>query len=481
MPKTKGSKKRVNSPEAAEGVDRRGFLVAATGLVSAALLTETAGGVTTPAAGSRASASGPLALAGGMPVRATMLEAKLSGPQYYDDAERRELQEVLDNRSPFRWWGLNAKGHPPDKCINFEKEFAAHQHTKYCVAVTSGTTALFTAMAALEVGPGDEVILPAWTWYACYDAVLTAGALPVFAEVDDSMNLDPADIEHRITPRTKVIMAVHILGAPADMDPILEIADKRKLKILEDCAQSVGVNYKGKPVGSIGDCGIYSFQVNKTISPGEGGAVVTSDPYVFERAARFHDVGTLREGHAKVLGQPPRMHKFSGGQYRMSEFTAAVLRAQLRKLDRIVSDFRDKTTRVNAGIADLPGIQFRKKNDPEGGLGNWVFIRTAGKDQRDRFIKAMRAENVNAEPMGGSVILPIEPHIEKKQTLQPGWPSFSTPEGKAIRYGAASCPRTLDIYNRYVGIPMDPKFTDQDVADIIAALRKVYLAVVAKM
>jgi len=456
------------------GVDRRKFLATATGLASAALLGK---GAARAAVSVKPAAAGPLALDGGPPVRSTMLEAKLSGPQYYDQAEESELLDVLKNRSPFRWWGLDAMGHPPDKCINFEKEFAAHQNTRYSVAVTSGTTALMTAMAALEVGPGDEVILPAWTWYACYDAILYAGALPVFAEVDDSMNLDPRDLEHRITPRTKVIMAVHILGAPADMDAILPIASKHKLKVLEDCAQSVGVKYKGRPVGSMGDCGIYSFQVNKTISPGEGGAVVTSDPYTFERAARFHDVGTLRDGHAKVLGQAPRMKLFAGAQYRMSEFTAAVMRAQLRKLDRIVADFRDKTTRITKGIEDLPGIQFRKKNDEGGGLGNWVFFRTSGKEQRDQFIKAMLAENVNAEPMGGSVILPIEPHIETKHTLQPNWPSFSTPEGKAIQYGAASCPRTIDIWNRYVGVPMDPKFSDQDVADIIAAIRKVYPAV----
>lgn len=478
MPRKKDLKEAKTLRVTSGTVDRRKFLAVATGIASAALSGKSAEGAVSPAPVNRASAPTLLALDGGTPVRATMLEAKLSGPQYYDDEERRELQEVLENRSPFRWWGLNAKGHPPDKCMNFEKEFAAHQRTKYCVSVTSGTTALMTAMAALEVGPGDEVILPAFTWYACYDAILAAGALPVFAEIDESMNLDPTDIEHRITPRTKVIMAVHILGAPADMDAILPLALKHKVKVLEDCAQSVGVSYKGRPVGSIGDCGIFSFQVNKTISPGEGGAVVMSDPYIFERAARFHDVGMLRAGHAKVLGQPARMKLFAGGQFRMSEFTAAVLRAQLRKLDRIVGDFRDKTTRVTAGIADLPGVQFRKKNDPEGGLGNWVFIQTSGKEQRDRFIKTMKAENVNAEPMGGSVILPIESHIEKKETLQPGWPSFATPEGKGIRYGAPCCPRTIEVHGRYVGIPMDPKFTDQDVADIIAAVRKVYTAVI---
>ncbi len=474
----KPDKKDTKSSASGDGVDRREFLTAATGLASAVWLAKGGEAAAAPTPVTWAPTAGPLALDGGTPVRATMLEAKLSGPQYYDDEERRELVDVLENRSPFRWWGLDAKGHPPDKCIKFEKEFAEHQHTKYCVAVTSGTTALMTALAALEVGPGDEVILPAWTWYACYDAIISAGALPVFAEVDESMNIDPSDIERHITPQTKAIMAVHILGAPADMDPILALAKKHNLKVLEDCAQSVGVSYKGQPVGSMGDCGIYSFQVNKTISPGEGGAVVTSNPYLFERAARFHDCGFLRDGHARVLNQAGRMHDFSSCQYRMSEFTAAVLRAQLRKLDRIVGDFRDKTTRVTAGIKDLPGIQFRKQNDPAGGLGNWVFINTSGKEQRNRFLKAMRAENVSAEPMGGSAILPVATHIEKKETLQPGWPSFTVGRGKTIQYGAAACPQTIDIWNRYVGIPMDPKFSDQDVADIIAAVRKVYPAVV---
>lgn len=457
-------------------VDRRTFLTAATGLASTAFFASTTQGTEIPI--NRAPSSPRLAVDGGTPVRSTMLEAKLPGPQYYDDEERRELLDVLENRSPFRWWGSDPHGKLPDKCINFEREFAAHQHTKYCVAVTSGTTALMTAMAALEVGPGDEVILPAWTWYACYDAILFAGALPVFAEIDESMNIDPGDIERHITRRTKVIMAVHILGAAADMDPILALARRRGLKVLEDCAQSVGVTYKGRPVGSMGDCAIYSFQINKTISAGEGGAVLMNDPYVFERAARFHDVGTLREGHARVLGQAPRMNRFAGGQFRMSEYTAAVMRAQLRKLDRIAADFRDRAGRITAGISDLPGIQFRKSNDSGGSLSSTVFLRTAGKPERDRFIAALKAENVHAGPMSGSVILAIEPHIEKKQTLQPGWPSFSTPEGRAIRYGAASCPRTIEIFNRYVGIPIDPKFTDQDVADVIAAVRKVYPEVV---
>jgi len=215
---------------------------------------------------------------GGSPVRATKLKSNFPGPLYYDEEERRELVEVLEGRSPFRWYGIGPKGKSPNKCNHFEREFAEHQGTKYCVAMTSGTAALFTAVAALGVGPGDEVILPAWTWYSCYNAILAAGGTPVFAEIDNSMNIDPGDIERHITPRTKVIMVVHIMGEPADLDPIMAIARKHHLKVLEDCAQSVGATYKGRAVGSIGDCGIYSFQLCKTISAGEGGALVTSDP-----------------------------------------------------------------------------------------------------------------------------------------------------------------------------------------------------------
>lgn len=461
------------------GIDRRGFLAVATGLASAGLVANAPEaaipGVSAKSAG--ASLPAKLAVDGGAPVRGTKLRANLPGPLYYDDEERRELQEVLDHRAPFRWYGIGPKGGSPEKCNQFEKEFAAHQGTKYSVAVTSGSAALITAVAALGAGPGDEVILPAWTWYSCYDAIIAAGATPVFAEIDDSMDIDPADIERHITPRTKIIMAVHIMGEPADRDPILAIAHQHGLKVLEDCAQSAGATYKGRPVGSMGDCGIYSFQLCKTITAGEGGALVTSDPEIFERAARFHDLGQLRPPHGEMLGRPPQMSLFVGWQFRMSEWTGAVMRAQLRKLDRIAADFRERGTRVAQGIQDLPGIQFRKANDPQGGLRSSVYFRTSGRAERDRFIKALEAENIPADTIEGSIILPLEPFIEKKQPPEPGWPSFAGNEGKASSYGAVCCPQTIDLWNRYVGVPMDPSYSTQDVVDIIAAVRKVYPAI----
>ena len=159
-----------------------------------------------------------LAVDGGKPVRETPLHSASYGPQYYDDVEKQELIDVLDSKYPFRWWGENSK------VLQFEQAYAEHLGVKYALGVTSGTTALYTAMAALEIGPGDEVILPAWTWYADYDAIVLSGALPVFAEIDESLAIDPNDIEARITPRTKAIIACHLQGTPADMDPIMEIA-----------------------------------------------------------------------------------------------------------------------------------------------------------------------------------------------------------------------------------------------------------------
>ena len=465
----------VARPETA-GIDRRTFLAATTGLATSTLLAKGQPVAATPVGVTAAAATGPLAMKGGTPVRATMLHSKNPGPQYYDEEERREVLEVLDSRSPFRWSRFDSKS-VPSKTLAFEKEFAEHQGTKYCLGVTSGTTALITALGGLGIGPGDEVILPAWTWYACYDAILFHGALPVFAEIDRSMDLDPTDIERHITPNTKVIMTVNIQGEPSDLDAILAIAKKHNLKVLEDSAQCVGAAYKGRRVGSIGDVGIYSFQESKTITAGEGGAVVTSDPLIFERATRFHDVGMMRKEHAEWVGQPPQLKQIAGGNFRMNEFTAGVMRAQVRKLDRILADQRDKQSRVLAGIKDLPGLELRKKNTPEGGTGSRILIWTESKEQCDLFIKAMHAENVGANHSSGSALLPVVPHIEAKQGLEDGWPSWSTPHGKEISYGKQCCPKTLEIWDRYVEIYMDPKYSDQDVSDIIAAVRKVYMGV----
>jgi len=408
----------------------------------------------------------------GASVRKRALRADPWGPEYYDEQERAQLTEVLETGRPFRWYGRGDQR--PMKVATFEKEFAARMNTRYALAVTSGTAALEAAIAALQVGPGDEVIIPAWTWHSSASAVIRAGALPVFAEIDESLNLDPADIEHRITPQTKAIMAVHLHGGPADMDGILPIARKHGLKVLEDCAQAVGGSYKGKPLGSLGDISIYSHQVNKSISAGEGGTVVTNDPVLFERAARFHDLGVLRGLHQEIVGQV-KLAPFAGcSNFRMNEFTGGVMLAQLRKLDRIVNSVRANSLRVYDGVQDLKGIRFRRRPDPPGDIGSGVFIAFDNKAKRDAFVAAMGREKMPVSPPFGCVLLPVLPHIENKVTLHPAWPTWTSKRGRAIRYGAASCPRSLAILDRFAAAVIGPKYTRQDTDDLVAAIRKVY-------
>ena len=408
---------------------------------------------------------------GGRPIREVPLKSDYWGTQFYDEKELQQLTEVHSSRQPFRWYGPGTQA--PQKVATFEKEWATRTQTRFALAVTSGTAALQTALAALQIGPGDEVILPAWTWHSCFNSVVLAGALPVFAEIDESFNIDPADIESKITPQTKVIMAVHLQGNPCDMDRIMSIATKHRLKVLEDCAQSVGASYKGRPLGSMGHIGIYSLQLNKTITAGEGGSVVTNDPILFERATRFHDLGALRLGHQRVLGES-KLEGFAAPNFRLNEFSGGVLLAQARKLDAIVEAVRKNARRVYEGIRDLPGLQLRHLPDPEGELGSVVFLGFKSKEQCERFMDLMKKENVPAQRPAGSVILPTVPHIEKKMTIHPAWPSFNTERGKSIRYGASCCPRTIDILARFGGVPVNPKFTRQDTDDIVAAIRKVY-------
>ncbi|HWQ56366.1 MAG TPA: DegT/DnrJ/EryC1/StrS family aminotransferase [Bryobacteraceae bacterium] len=394
------------------------------------------------------------------------------GTQFYDEQESREVAEALRSRTLFRWYGPSK----PEKVGSFEKAFAEYMGAKYALAVTSGTAALHCALTALGVGPGDEVILPAWAWYACYNTILMTGALPVFAENDETLNIDPADVEKKITPQTKAIMVLHLYGCAADMDKILAIARRHNVRVLEDTAQGLGAQYKGKRLGTLGDIGIYSFQISKTITSGEGGAVVANDPALFERAARFHDLGLLRPPHEALLGAKS-MSGFVGVNYRMNELTGAVMCAQLRKLDTIVAAFRRNARYVRDNIQGLPGLELRRLPDPDGEIGSAVFVFLKSKQARDAFLKAMRAEKASAGAPGASLYLPAVPHIEQKVAVHPAWPSFNTPRGKAIRYGAGCCPRTVELYDRCASIPIGPKDTQENLQDLVAAIKKASRAV----
>lgn len=393
------------------------------------------------------------------------------GPQFFDEREQEALLDVLESRSPFRYWGPGQ----PKKVLQFEESFAKYMGARFALGVTSGTAALDCAVTALGIGPGDEVIVPAYTWWSDYTCVVQAGALPVFADVDRTLNIDPKDFERKITPRTKAVIAVHLLGGPCDMDPIMETARKHNVAVLEDCAQCVGGSHGGKKLGSIGDVGIYSFQVNKMMTSGEGGAVVSNTPRIYERAARFHDMGTIRGLFADRIGGS-KEQTFAGENFRMSEFTGAVLGAQLTKLDSMVAQLRANAKAVRDGISELPGIRLRHRPDPEGDIGYAVYFETDGKSTRDRCIRELRNRRVPASTLTGSVLLPIQESVVNKRTRHPDWPSFNSPEGKNMHYGPDSCRQTLGIFDRFVQIRIGPKYTQRINDHIVDSVRRVYNA-----
>jgi len=400
------------------------------------------------------------------------IEPGYIGPQYFDAEEKKALLEVLESGSPFRYYGPGR----PVKVARFEENFARHIGARFALGVNSGTSALDCALAALGVGPGDEVVVPAYTWWSDYTCVVQAGALPVFADIDRTLNLDPADFARKLTPRTRAVIAVHLLGGPADLDPILAAARARGVAVVEDCAQCVGGSYRGKKLGTHGDLGIYSFQVNKMITAGEGGAVVTNNPVYYERAVRFHDVGSFRQVFAERLGGPARVPAFAGENFRMSELTGAVLGAQLPKLDGMITALRRHSEKVYAGLRDLPGIKLRQRPDPEGDIGYAVFFEVESKARRDHCLKELRARQVPASTLSGSVLLPTEESIINKRARHPDWPSWQTPRGRQIQYGPETCRQTLDIYDRMVMVRMGAKYTDRISDYLLKTIREVCAA-----
>jgi 8-amino-3,8-dideoxy-alpha-D-manno-octulosonate transaminase len=268
-------------------------------------------------------------------------------------------------------------------------------------------------------------------------------------------------------------MPVHLRGNPCDMDRIMAIARERGIKVLEDAAQSMGATYHGRPVGSIGDAGMFSLQISKPIAAGEGGVVTLNDPRLFERAIRYHDVGGIRPPHEKILGKA-ELESFPGTNLRMNELTGAVALAQIRKLDRILAAVRKNATQVYEGIQGIPGIRFRRRPDPPGDLGSTIFIRFENKTTCDSFAAAMKAEGVPVTRPGGASLLPTVPYIAKKIPPRPNWPSFASERGRSLVYGPEVCKRSADIVSRFAGPAMDPKFSSTDIDDVVAAIRKVY-------
>ena len=278
------------------------------------------------------------------------------------DEERREVAEVMESGYLSRY-GSADDTRFKRKVVTLEQRFAERIGAKYAVAVNGGTGAVMASLVALGVGPGVEVIVPGYTYVASISAVWAVGGIPVLTEIDDSLTMDPAAIEPVISAKTKVIMPVHMLGNPADMERIMTIAKKRNLLVLEDCCQGLGARYRGRALGAIGHIGAFSLNINKTITSGDGGVVVTSNKEYYERAFAFHD-----QGHRPLrLGVEIGKRSLIGINLRMNELTAAFALGQLKKLDRILGMLKEKKQRFKERVkaAGIPVMSFRKINDPD--------------------------------------------------------------------------------------------------------------------
>ncbi len=383
--------------------------------------------------------------------------------------EVQEVAKVIFSKQLFRV-GDPAAGHLQET-DRFEQEWAEKIGTKYALLMCGGgTAALVCSMAGLGIGPGDEVIVPAYTWMATATSVLAVGAIPVLAEVDETLGLDPDDLERKISPQTRAVIPVHMMGRPANMERIMSIAKQRGLKVVEDSCQMVGGSYKGKRTGSWGDAGAFSFNYYKIISSGgEGGAMVTSERTVYERAVVYHDSGSAFRPKAAEFSIPI----FVAQQYRTNEVTAAIARIQLQRLDGILQDLRRVRRSIESHLAEVPGLRIAPNNDPEGDCGVAVVLQFDSDANASTFAEAAGVGGYLGINHGKHVFANWEPLIAKRYSHHPDMNPFNFAKNRGLRmnYTADVCPRTLDLLRRTFFISVNPDATEAQIAEIVRKCR----------
>ncbi|GIV19796.1 MAG: 8-amino-3,8-dideoxy-alpha-D-manno-octulosonate transaminase [Armatimonadota bacterium] len=381
--------------------------------------------------------------------------------------EVEEVRKVLLSGHLFRV-GAGVEGHLHE-VDQFEREWAQTIGTEYALCMAGGgTAALICGLVGMGIGPGDEVIVPGYTWMATATSVLAVGAIPVIAEVDETLALDPEDVRRKITPNTRAMIPVHMVGRPANLQALLDIAREHGLMVLEDCCQADGGSYRGKRLGSWGDAGAFSFNYFKIISCGEGGALTTNDRTLYERALVFHDGGAAFRPYAKELGIPI----FVGIQLRADEVMGAILRVQLRRLDGILSDLRRIRKRFEGELADVPGLRLAPNNDPEGDCG--VVVAFQFDSEADARAFAQQADGWLPIDSGKHVYSNWEPLLQKRILHHPDMNPFNHPRNQGLRaeYTPDMCPRTLDVLRRTVFLSLHPDWSEDEVTKRIEACRK---------
>jgi dTDP-4-amino-4,6-dideoxygalactose transaminase len=384
--------------------------------------------------------------------------------------EIEELQRVIAAGVLFRR-GDAAKGHQ-QTVDRFEKEWANKIGTEYSLLLSGGgTAALICALAALGIGPGDEVLVPAYTWMASATCVLSVGAIPVLCEVDETLAIDPLDVEKKISPNTRAIIPVHMVGRPANLEALLAIARQHGLYLVEDACQCDGGSYKGRRVGSWGDIGAFSFNDFKILSCGEGGAIVTNNREWFDRARVFHDALT---SFPNCGVEDLTVQSFIGLQFRASEIMGAILRVQLQRLDGILRDLRAAGKRFDQELAGEAYLRPAPSNDPEGDCRVVVAYQFDDEATARKFASAEGVGGYLPIDTGRHVYTNWDALLEKRAGHHPEMNPYNHPKNQGMRteYSATMCPRTLDLVNRTVFIPMNPDWTEQEISTRTEACRR---------
>ncbi|MDQ0317621.1 DegT/DnrJ/EryC1/StrS family aminotransferase [Amorphus orientalis] len=421
-----------------------------------------------------------LAIDGGTPVRTDPLPWELPGAHYIGEEELELVSRVVKARSPFRFYGPDPQ-HMVDTLEREWREAFGHAHA---LGVSSGTAALSIAMAALDIGPGDEVLVPGYLWVSCVSAVVRSGAIPRLVDIDETFCIDPEDLERKIGPRSRAVLCVHMSGAPGRIGEIARICKARGLALIEDCAQAAGAKSGGTPVGRFGDIAIFSFQLNKNLTSGDGGMIVCEDDALFRRIVALHDLGYARTPAGRLDTSDPDCQLWGIGA-RMSELAGAMALAQMRKLTKITGSMRDSKWRIRRALADVPGLAFRDVPDPDGDTGPFLLMILPDTDMPDRFVAALRAEGI-AGPDGSLACLTmrewglhwyfnIPSLVNKRSNSRDGfpWTHPSNAFGADYDYGHGALARCDDLHSRGAILTIASTLSERDEADIATAIRKV--------
>ena len=423
-----------------------------------------------------------LAIDGGTPVRKKPLPLEFPGVHYIDSQEVRAATRVLRSRSLFRYYGIKLQ----KEVEGLEREFARFLGVEHALAVSSGTGALHVALSALGAGPGQEIIIPAYMWVAVAAAVVNLGAIPVLADIDDTFCLDPRDVEQKITDKTTGIILVHMSGAPGDVQAVLKIARGHKLWLVEDCAQCAGGSVKGRRVGTFGDVATFSFQMNKNLTAGEGGLVVTNDPKLARRTFACHDLGYARDAKGRLIFDDPSLRLWGRG-YRLDELRAAVLRVQLKKLPRTIAHMRHSKYRIRKALEKLPSVTLRRIVDPAGDTGCFLITTYQDAATARRVNQALRAEGIVTSPQGVSNVVMTEWGLHLYYNIVSlvdhasidgrGFP-WKLEENRGLErdYRKGACPVADGLFERSILLAIPSCLTRRDEDDIVRAFKKVLSA-----